>query len=60
MLATQSVSKDRKQTLELGDEQSFGAPGFCYDPSAAKWLKMDRLDFLSTMTFRSHFSARRR
>jgi hypothetical protein len=53
MLATQSVSEDRKQTLELGDEQSLLVRrAFNYDPSAAKWLKMDRLDFLSTIDLR--------
>ena len=56
MLATQSVSEDRKQTLELGDEQSLLVRrAFSYDPSAAKWLKMDRLDFLSTIDLRVAF-----
>ena len=53
MLATQSVSESRKQTLELGGEQSpLVRQAFTYDPSAAKWLKMDRLDFLSTIDLR--------
>jgi hypothetical protein len=53
MLATQSVSKDRQQTLELGDEQSLLVRrAFAYDPAGAKWLKMDRLDFLSTIDLR--------
>jgi hypothetical protein len=53
MLATQLVSEDRKQILELGDEQSrLVRTAFNYDPAAAKWLKMDRLDFLSTVDLR--------
>jgi hypothetical protein len=53
MLAMQPVSEDRKQTLELGNEQSpFVRRAFTYDPSAATWLKMDRLDFLSTIDLR--------
>ena len=53
MLATQSVSESRKQTLELGGEQSpLVRQAFTYDPSVAKWLKMDRLDFLSTIDLR--------
>ena len=56
MLATQSVSEDRKQPLELGDEQSLLVRrAFNYDPSAATWLKMDRLDFLSTIDLRVAF-----
>jgi hypothetical protein len=52
MLATQSVS-DRKQTLEFGDDQSaLVRRAFNYDPSAATWVKMDRLDFLSTIDLR--------
>jgi len=52
MLATQSVS-DRKQTLEIGDDQSaLVRRAFNYDPSAATWVKMDRLDFLSTIDLR--------
>ena len=53
MLAMQSVSEDRKQTLELGNEQSlFVRRAFTYDPSPATGLKMDRLDFLSTIDLR--------
>jgi hypothetical protein len=53
MLATQSVSENRKQTLELGGEQSLLVRrAFNYDPSAATWVKMDRLDFLSTIDLR--------
>ena len=56
MLATQSVSENRKQTLELGSEHSLLVRrAFAYDPSAATWLKMDRLDFLSTIDLRVAF-----
>ena len=56
MLATQSVREDRKQTLELGNEQSLLVRrAFAYDPTAATWLKMDRLDFLSTIDLRLAF-----
>jgi hypothetical protein len=53
MLAMQSVSVDRKPTVEIGDEQTLLVRrAFAYDPSAATWLKMDRLDFLSTIDLR--------
>jgi hypothetical protein len=56
MLATQSVREDRKQNLELGNEQSLLVRrAFAYDPTAATWLKMDRLDFLSTIDLRVAF-----
>jgi len=56
MLATQSVSEDRKQALELGNEQSLLVRrAFAYDPSASRWLKMDCLDFLSTIDLRVAF-----
>jgi|GEM_PF-3211719 hypothetical protein len=56
MLATQSVGEDRKQALELGKEQSLLVRrAFAYDPSASRWLKMDRLDFLSTIDLRVAF-----
>ena len=53
MFVAQSVKEDPKQTLELGNEQSvLVRRAFAYDPSAATWLKMDRLDFLSTIDLR--------
>ena len=56
MLATQPVSDDRKQTMELGNEHSLLVRrAFAYDPSAATWLKMDHLDFLSTIDLRVAF-----
>ena len=56
MLATQPISEDRKQTLELGSEHSLLVRrAFAYDASAATWLKMDRLDFLSTIDLRVAF-----
>ena len=52
-MAKQSVSENKEQTPEPGNEQSlFVRRAFAYDPSAATWLKMDRLDFPSTTDLR--------
>ena len=49
--AMQSISEDRKQTL--GNKQNLNPRrAFTYDPSAGTWLKMERLDFLSTIDLR--------
>lgn len=53
MLAPQWVSEDRNQTRKLIDEQSLLVrQAFAYDPSAATWLQIDCLDFLSTIDLR--------
>ena len=52
-MAVQSVSENKEQIPEPGNEQSlFVRRAFAYDPLAATWLKMDRLDFLSTIDLR--------
>ena len=50
---TQSISEERKQTLDPADEQSlFVRQAFIYDSSGLTWLKVDCLDFLSTVDLR--------
>jgi hypothetical protein len=50
---TQSINEERKETLNLGDEEgSLVRRAFTQDPSKVKWLKVDFLDFLSTIDLR--------
>ena len=50
---TQSMSEERKQPLDPADEQRiFVRKAFIYDSSGLTWLKVDCLDFLSTIDLR--------
>ena len=49
----QSMSEERKQPLDPADEQRiFVLKAFIYDSSGLTWLKVDCLDFLSTIDLR--------
>lgn len=50
---TQPINEERKQTLDTADEQSlFVRQAFIYDSTGLTWLKVDCLDFLSTIDLR--------
>lgn len=50
---SQAINEERKQTLDVGDEEgSLVRRAFTHDPSTVKWLKVDFLDFLSTIDLR--------
>jgi hypothetical protein len=50
---SRSMIDESKQTLHLGEEESsLVHPVFTDDPSKVKWLKVDVLDFLSTIDLR--------
>jgi hypothetical protein len=53
---SQSINDKSKQTLHLGKEESLLVHrAFTDDPSKVKWLKMESLDFLSTIDLRVAF-----
>jgi hypothetical protein len=47
-----SINEERKQTLDIGDEEHSLMRRAFTDPSRRKWLKVDLHDFLSTIDLR--------